>query len=176
MADDQSWPPEAIHLLRTTQMHHVTLSVMADNKANMLIGATFVVLTLTIGQADRSGFSLPLLVLALSAFASASLAAISVMPLSNKKSAGKAKQGQPNWLFFGVFAQMEEQVFVEHMLEEIKTTEGNFRAMLHDTYQLGCVLAAKKYRFLGWAYQVFIFGLSLTVFTFILERFTGPLL
>ena len=59
MSDERKWPSEAIYMVRTMQQHHVQLSIMADQKANMLIGATFVVLTLAIGQSQSSSFSLP---------------------------------------------------------------------------------------------------------------------
>jgi hypothetical protein len=52
MDEGSKWPDEVVYALGTTQRHHVQLSVMADNKANMLIGATFVVFTLAIGQSQ----------------------------------------------------------------------------------------------------------------------------
>jgi len=64
VAEKRKLPKEAVTLLRTTQQHHVQLSMMADQKANMLIGATFVVFTLAIGQGAAADFSLPLMILA----------------------------------------------------------------------------------------------------------------
>src|SRR3546814_3304506 len=61
-----SFPPNAVHLVRTNQQLTMQLSQMADQKASILMGATFVVFTLAIGQA-RAGagaFALPLTILA----------------------------------------------------------------------------------------------------------------
>ena len=79
---------------------------MASQEANMFIGAAFLVLTLSIGQSQNNAFSLPLAILALCALISAGLAILSVMPSTAPKSA----KGN-NWLFFQMFAQLEETVF-----------------------------------------------------------------
>lgn len=172
MAEDRRWPDDVIQALRTTQQHHVQLSLMADHKANMLIGATFIVFTLAIGQSQTGQMSIPLMILAIAAFASAGLAAIAVMPAFTPR-----KGGPTNLLFFGGFSGLSEEEFVERLLsEEFETQETVYRAMLRDIYQMGVVLGRKKYRFLGWAYRVFLIGLTLTFVTYIYEQFAGPML
>jgi len=158
-------------MVRTMQAHHMQLSVMADQKANMLIGATFVVLTLAIGQSQSSSFSLPLLILAVSALMSACLATVAVMPSTIPKSSKGS-----NWLFFGTFAQAEELVFRETIMAKLKEPEDVFEAMLHDIYQMGCILQTKKYRYLGWAYRAFLVGLATTFVTFVYESVAGSIL
>ncbi len=172
MAELIKYPKESIQLLRTTQQHHVKLSMMADHKANMLLGATFVVFTLAIGQSHASSFSLPLLILAISAFGSAGLAAIAVMP-ATKIRIGK----NPNILFFGAFTQIPEEEFKDELItKHLISQEAVYRSMLRDIYQMGLVLERKKYRYLGLAYRVFLFGLSLTFVTYLTEQFIGPLI
>ena len=171
MNEQQKWPSETIYSIRTMQQHHVQLSSMADQKANMLIGAAFLVLTLSIGQSQRSAFSLPLAILALSALISAGLAILAVMPSTAPKSA----KGN-NWLFFGTFTQVEETVFQEKVLTLLKEPEDVFKTMLHDIYQLGCILQSKKYRYLALAYRAFLFGLIIAFLTFVYEQIAGRLL
>ena len=171
MNEKQEWPSEGIHLIRTMQQHHVQLSSMADQKANMLIGAAFLVLTLSIGQSQNNAFSLPLAILALSALIAAGLAILAVMPSTAPKSA----KGD-NWLFFGTFAQVEETVFQEKVLTLLKEPEDVFKTMLHDIYQLGCILQSKKYRYLALAYRAFLFGLIIAFLTFVYEQIAGRLL
>ncbi len=165
------WPMQSIQLLRTVQQHHVQLSIMADQKASMLIGATFVVFTIAIAQSGSGNASLPMLVLAISSFLSAGLAALAVMPSSGPKPGAR-----PNPLFFGVFSGMDEDVFTEDVLAQISTSEGTFRAMLHDIYQMGSVLAEKKYFYLGIAYRAFLTGLTLTFMLYVAEQFIGPII
>jgi len=172
MVEERKWPDDAVYALRTTQQHHVQLSMMADHKANMLIGATFIVFTLAIGQSKTGDLSIPLLILAIAAFASAGLAAIAVMPAFTPR-----KDGPTNMLFFGGFSSLSEEEFVERLLsEEFQTQESVYRAMLRDIYQMGSILGRKKYRFLGWAYRVFLIGLTLTFITYVYEQLAGPIL
>ena len=169
--EDRKWPDDAVYALRTTQQHHVQLSLMADHKANMLIGATFIVFTLAIGQSRTGDLSIPLMILAVAAFASAGLASIAVMPAFTP-----AKGGPANMLFFGGFSSLSEEEFIERLLsEEFRNQEMVYRAMLRDIYQMGAILARKKYRFLGWAYRVFLLGLTLTFATYVYEQFAGPI-
>ena len=143
MPDDKSpFSPNAVHLVRTTQQINLTLSQMADQKASILMGATF-------------------------SFISAMLAVFAILPsVATKPIPG----GHPNILFFGTFTMMGEDEFADAVLGELKSDETIYRAMLRDIYQNGQVLQRKKYRFLGYAYRAFLAGLVLTVATLIAER------
>ncbi|ASK88610.1 Pycsar system effector family protein [Sphingorhabdus sp. SMR4y] len=172
MVEERKWPDDAVYALRTTQQHHVQLSMMADHKANMLIGATFIVFTLAIGQSRTGDLSIPLMILAIAAFCSAGLAAIAVMPAFTPR-----KGGPTNILFFGGFTSLSEEEFIERLLsEEFETQESVYRAMLRDIYQMGTILGRKKYRFLGWAYRVFLTGLTLTFIAYVYEQIAGPII
>ena len=58
MPEQPPFPPNAIHVVRTAQQIHVQLSAMADQKASILMGATFVIFTITIGQAHGTRCSM----------------------------------------------------------------------------------------------------------------------
>ena len=75
-----SYSPNAIHTLRTMQLSTLALSQMADQKASMLMGASFVVFSLAVGRTLAGEVAWPLAILALFAFLSALCAAIAVMP------------------------------------------------------------------------------------------------
>ena len=169
MSDEKSpFSPNAVHLVRTTQQINLTLSQMADQKASILMGATFVVFTISVGQAGNQGVTAAILVLALFSFISAMLAVFAILPsVATKPNPG----GNPNILFFGTFTAMSEDEFADAVLQELKSDETVYRAMLRDIYQNGQVLQRKKYRFLGYAYRTFLTGLVLTVATLIAERF-----
>jgi hypothetical protein len=157
----------AIHFVRTVQSINVTLSQMADAKASLLMGATFLVFTIAVGQAKSGSLPWPLMVLAFCAFLAALCAVFAVLP-----SVGGAKapeQGLPNRLFFGYFTQLPEEQWIDDIVDDLRSDEAIFRLILHDIYQNGMVLQRKKYRFLGLAYRVFMAGLCLTVITFIME-------
>ena len=155
----RSFPPNAVHLVRTAQQINVALSQMADQKASILMGATFVVFTITVGQASRGDISPALFVLGTSALISAMLAVYAVLPSVGGRKAGS----NLNLLFFGSFSQLTETEFVDQVLDRLSDDETVYRTMLRDIYQNGQVLQHKKYRYLVYAYRAFIVGLLLTV-------------
>ncbi|HEY0412256.1 MAG TPA: Pycsar system effector family protein [Allosphingosinicella sp.] len=165
MTDEKRpFPPNAVHTLRTAQQIHVQLSQMADQKASILMGAAFVIFTLAIKEAEGARPSLPLLILGGSAFLSAVCAASAVMP------ATRFGGGTANLLFFGSFAQMEEEKFLEGMETLMRSEVDSYRAMARDLYQNGLVLARKKYRLLGWAYRIFLAGMTASLAAFIVQQ------
>tara|TARA_R110000782_G_scaffold167129_4_gene259135 strand:+ start:22225 stop:22770 length:546 start_codon:yes stop_codon:yes gene_type:complete len=153
--------PNAVHLVRTSMLSTLALSQMADQKANMVMGASFVVFTLAIGQARSGTMLLPIAILASGAFVAAICAIVSVLPkVTLAGQAGTLGQSSgDNILFFGVFTHMSEQEFADRVIEALGTDEDTYRMMLRDVYQNGQVLHRKKYRFLGYAYRAFLAGL-----------------
>lgn len=162
----ESFTVHAIHLVRTATQVNLTLSQMADQKASILMGATFVVFTIAVGQAGKGNFPVALMVLAISAFLSALFAVVAILPSINPP---KASSGEENILFFGVFTQMSEEDFTRQVLSRMGSDEQAFRAMLRDIYQNGQVLQRKKYRYLGYAYRIFLAGLTVTLVAFLIE-------
>ncbi len=152
----------AIHLVRTTQQINLMLSQMADTKASILMGATFLVFTVSVGQATNGTLPLALAVLALFAFVSAMCAVFAVLPAVSSPTSARLNDGKPNKLFFGYFTHMDEDEWTESILAELRADETVFRTMLHDVYQNGQVLQRKKYKYLAYAYKSFMTGLVLT--------------
>ena len=162
----RTFAPNAVHLVRTAQQVHVQLSAMADHKASILMGATFVIFTIAIGQARQSSAPVPLLILGAAAFFSAVLAVLAILPATHYR-----KLGTGNLLFFGSFTQLKEEEHTERILDRLATDEQIYRTMLHDLYQNGVVLERKKYRLLGYAYRVFLVGLSASFVAFVAQYF-----
>ena len=165
-SDDDPYAPNSIHMVRTVQTITMQLSQMADQKASILMGATFVVFTVAIGQSARSGMSVALSVLALFAFVSALLAVTAVLPRVSPHSAPK----DGNILFFGTFSQLPEDEFVDRVKALLHADDDFLGAMLRDIHQNGTTLAQHKYRYLALAYRTFIGGLTLTFVVFVAER------
>ncbi len=159
--------PNAIHLIRTAQQAHVQLSTMADQKASILMGATFLIFTFAIGQARQSPAPLPLLILGGAAFFSAVLAVLSILPATHYRGLGSS-----NLLFFGSFTQLDEEEHANRLIGRLESDELIYRTMLHDLYQNGSVLERKKYKLLGYAYRVFLVGLCLSFLVFLAQYFT----
>ena len=158
------YPANAVHMMRTTQLAHFQLSAMADHKASILMGASFVIFTITIGQAHDASAPTALLVLGAAAFASAVLTVLSVLPATRRR-----KNAPLNLLFFGSFTELDEEAFVERITARLASDDAIYRTMAHDIYQNGCVLQHKKYRLLGWAYRIFLVGLVASAAAFVAD-------
>lgn len=165
--------PNAVHLVRTSMACNLQLSQMADQKANMVMGAAFVVFTLSVGQLRTGTMLLPVAILAAGAFVAAVFAILSVLPKVTHVDGPIGDDA--NILFFGVFTSLTEEAFIDRVVDRLDDDEKIYRTMLRDIYQNGQVLQAKKYRYLGYAYRAFLTGLCLSLIACIVELATGSL-
>jgi hypothetical protein len=165
-APPAAYTPNAIHMVRTVQQLTMQMSQMADQKASILMGATFVVFTVAIGQAARTEMPVALSVLALFAFISAVLAVTAVLPRASPHSV----PANSNLLFFGNFSRLSEEEFIAQASALLHNDDQLFAAILRDIHQNGSLLARRKYRYLALAYRSFIAGLIATFVVFLWER------
>jgi hypothetical protein len=149
----------AIYLLRTTQQHHVQLSAMADQKASILMGAAFVVLTILVGQMKTGGLSIAAVTLGVFALLSALFAVLALIPRIHAKT---SRDNDSNLLFFGSFADLSPEEYLTKMERLIRSDQDVHRMMIVDIYQMGKILHEKKFKYLTYSYQLFLVGLITT--------------
>jgi hypothetical protein len=161
---ERQFADDAVQAVRTAVQMQYQLSAMADQKAGLLMGASFVVFTIAMAQAMARGgaLSLAMLVLGIAAFMSAICAAVSVLP-----TVGGSPRGRRNLMFFGSFDDMDEDSYVAAMLDKLGSQEAMFAMMARDVFQNGQVLARKKYRLLRLAYVLLIGGLVASLIAFV---------
>ena len=145
-----------MYMLRTAQQHHVQLSIMADQKANALTAASFVTLSITVTYSASHQPNLPLMLVMGFAMLTAMFSVLAVMPRVHNT---PRLVGRKNPLFFGDFAGMELDEFIEEVQPLLKDNATVFNAMLQDIYCIGQVLMRRKYRYLGLAYRCFLVGM-----------------
>lgn len=162
--ENYEFPKEVHNMLVNAQATHVQFSAMADSKASILMGATFVVFSLTIGEMGKNAVSLPLLLLGGFSFAATVLSVMAILP-----SIGGFKASGPNLLFFGVFSRMKEEEFIDTIVDTMRSEEQVYRMMARDLYQNGIVTQRHKFRYLGYAYRTFLVGLIATALAFIAQ-------
>ncbi|WP_114953244.1 Pycsar system effector family protein [Sphingosinicella terrae] len=162
------YPANAVHLMRTTQLAQLQLSAMADTKANIVMGATFVIFTITIGKAQGASAPLPLLILGAAAFFSAIFAILAVLPVTR----GRRSASEPNLLFFGVFTRIKEEEFIDRLMTRLESDDSVYRTMARDIHQQGTVLQTKKYRMLNYAYRTLLLGLVASGIAYLVLYFT----
>ena len=167
--DGYVFPKEVHNMLVGAQSAHIQLTSIADSKAGILMGASFVVFSLTVGNLGTPTLSFPLLVLAAFSFTAALLSVLAILPSIKIRSQVRA----PNWLFFGAFSRLGEDEFVDKLVGAMRSEEQVYRIMARDLYQNGMVLQRRKYRYLGLAYLTFLAGMIGTLVAFLAQRLLG---
>jgi hypothetical protein len=163
--EDFEFPKEVHNMLVSAQAAHIEFSSMADSKANILMGASFVVFSLTLGQMQSHDISMPMLVLGTFSFLATVLSVLAVLP----EVGGKTKFAAPNPLFFGYFSRLKEDEFIDMLIDQMRSEEKVYRMMARDLHQNGTVLERHKYRFLRLAYRTFLIGIVATAVAFVGE-------
>ena len=157
------------HMLRQTRMHHVQLSAMADQKANMLLTMASLVVTLSIPQMLKPEFRWPLLVLIGFSLITVSLAVYAVMPKFSARGSKKTPPDvqNPNFdlLFFGDFTKLDYAAYEAAMEEMMNNPNRTYEVQVREIYALGTFLIRSKYRFLRLGYLFFLFGLFASLTT-----------
>src|SRR6058998_845769 len=100
------------NILRTIQQHHVTLSLMADTKASILITISSIVLTIALSRSGDPQLRPALLTLAAACLISLLLAIIAVLPTFAQR---RSQRVGRNILFFGHFASMSDDEYLQAM-------------------------------------------------------------
>jgi hypothetical protein len=141
------------NILRTIQQHHVTLSLMADTKASILITISSIVLTIALSRSGDPHLRPALLTVAATCLLSLLLAIIAVLPVFAER-----KPRARNIFFFGHFSSLSEEEFMEEMHGVLADDGALYQAALRDIHSMGVYLYRKKYRFLRLAYLALILG------------------
>jgi Pycsar effector protein len=152
------------HMMRQTRLHHAQLSMMADNKANMLLTISSVVISLSLPHMFTAGpVRLSLFVLVLFSLVTVALAVYAVMPkipfFSKPRVRPDLANPRFNLLFFGDFTRLSYPEFEAAMEETMNDPSRTYEVQVREIYTLGAFLATKKYRFLQLAYLAFFTGI-----------------
>ena len=147
-------------LLRTTQQHHVQLSVMADTKANILITVSSIVLTMVLGNLDKAALRPAMFTLGGFILVALLLAVIAVLPKYRplRLDPDAPLPAHFNLLFFGHFAELPRDRFLAEVALAMKADGSVYAAMAADLYSLGYYLSRHKYFYLRLSYLFFLGG------------------
>jgi hypothetical protein len=149
-------------ILRTAQQHHVSLSVMADTKANIIITVSSIVLTLSMGKLDQNDLKVSVITLTVFTLLALLLAILAVLPKYRPLRLTTVElPSNFNLLFFGHFAELSRDRYLTEIATTLKPDGSIYAAMANDIYSLGSYLAHHKYRYLRWSYLSFLTGFIL---------------
>jgi hypothetical protein len=158
-----------MYMLRTTQQHHVQLSLIADQKANILLACNSIILSLSLSRMDFIKVYWCTYSMLSASVISMLLALLVVAPLSLKKKRPQPDDRNFNVLFFGHFTSLPFDQFRERMFSTMESSESVQEAMVKDIYQIGKVLTTRKYLFLKWSSSVFMLGVILSVILLVIQ-------
>ena len=159
-------------MYRTTYRTHVNLSSIADNKANIMLSINAIIISIVVANLVPQLSANRMLILPTVMLLSVCLMALVFAILSTRPKITEGKftredieQKRANLLFFGNFYNMEIEDFHLGMMQMIKDSDFLYSSMTRDLYYLGIVLA-KKYRYLRICYNIFMYGLIISVAVF----------
>jgi len=157
---DFVWEPEYINVIISAHAGNLELSNMADSKASILLGASFVVFGLSISDIATGKASIPMVVLTMFSFVATVLGVLTVRPARIRD--WKVAPGKSNIMFFGSFTNVTKEQYVEQCVRTLADPEASIRAMAADIYDHGQLLKSDKFSWLYWSYTAFLWGMWIT--------------
>jgi predicted metal-dependent HD superfamily phosphohydrolase len=161
-------------MYRITSRNHMTLSGMADTKANIMISINSIMLSILVSVLIRKFEEYPNLIVPTLIIVVVCLTAIvfSILATRPNITSGKftrtdIKKKRTNLLFFGNFHRMKLTDYMWGMREMLKDGDYLYGSLTKDIYFLGVVLG-KKYRFLRISYTIFMYGFVIAILSFLL--------
>ena len=159
-------------MLRLTSGNHIKLSEMADQKAHILITVNAIIISVILGVLLRKLETDPYLIIPTLIFLTVAVSTIilSILATRPKLTDGNftendISQKKTNLLFFGNFYKVELPAYEKAMRTMMMDSDYLYSSIIKDIYYLG-VAIGKKYKLLRLAYNVFMFGLIISVLAF----------
>lgn len=161
-------------MFRVTLRNHITLSNIADTKANILLSVNAIIVSLVLSNLipkldnpSNTYLIYPTVVFVLFTVVAIVLSVLATRPNVTRGEFTKddVKNKKVNLLFFGNFHKMKLQDFEWAMNEMMQDKEYLYSSMTKDLYFLGKVLD-KKYKILRITYTIFILGIIVSTIAF----------
>ncbi len=170
-------------MFRVTLKNHITLSNIADTKANILLSVNAIIVSLVLSSLvskldnpSNNYLIIPTFIFVLFTVASIILSILATRPnvTSGKFTKEDVANKKVNLLFFGNFHKMSLKDFEWAMGEMMLDRDYLYSSMKKDLYFLGLVLN-KKYKILRLTYTVFMIGIIVSVISFAIAfKFNTP--
>ncbi|MDN3548132.1 Pycsar system effector family protein [Mucilaginibacter aquaedulcis] len=162
-------------MFRISSSNHQRLSDMADNKAHIMITVNSIILSAIISLVlrkldEHSNLLIPTFLLLAVSLTTMIFSILSTRPSipSGQFTHDDIEKRTVNLLFFGNFYRMSLNDYSEGMLKMMDDKDFLYGSLIRDNYSQGVVLG-KKYRLLRISYNVFMFGLIISVLAFIIS-------
>lgn len=161
-------------MFRVALRNHITLSDIADTKANILLSVNAIIISMALStlipkldNPSNHYLIIPSLIFIIFTVASIILSVMATRPnvTEGKFTKEDVANKKVNLLFFGNFHQMNLPDFEWGMNEMMKDRDYLYGSLTKDLYFLGLVLN-RKYKLLRTTYTVFMVGIIISVVAF----------
>lgn len=160
-------------MFRITSTNNQRLSDMADNKSNILITVNSIILSVVIALLLRKldnnvHLVFPTAILLLTSLATMVVAILATRPAvpNGQYTDEELKNKKVNLLFFGNFYKMDLKSYSDGMKLMMEEQDYLYSTLIKDVYSQGVVLG-RKFKALRLAYNIFMYGLVVSVVTFL---------
>ena len=164
-------------MFRLTSRNHLQLSAMADNKANILISVNSIIISIIISGLIKTLDNHQHLIIPTYMILTINVVTIIFAILALRPNVTKGKftrkdieDKNTNLLFFGNFHGMKRIDYKWGMVEMMNDSNYLYSSLIDDIYFLGKVLG-KKYRFLRFSYNIFMYGIIVAVVAYGIANF-----
>lgn len=163
-------------MFRVALRNHITLSDIADTKANILLSVNAIIISMVLSNLvskldnpTNDYLIYPTIVFTIFTVVSMILSILATRPnvTRGKFSKEDVANKKVNLLFFGNFHKMKLDEFEWGMNEMMKDRDYLYGSLTKDLYFLGLVLN-RKYSLLRTTYTVFMIGIVVSVFAFVI--------
>ncbi len=147
------------YLLRNVHQQLVQLSAQADMKANIILTASVLVLSVGIARVDSNSHRWTLVVLGVGVFAALLFSIAAVIPNIPIPGRYPPEPESPDLLFFAHFAHMSEESFEYELGSALHDDADVYRLLIHNLHGQARYLVDKKYRFIRYSYVSFVLAI-----------------
>ena len=162
-------------MFRITSKNHLTLSGLADTKANIMISVNSIIISILIVAlmqrfATNPELMIPTFILFLVNLGAIIFAILATRPNVSKGTFTRSdiEEHNINLLFFGNFHKMKREDYQWGMTELMESSNYLYASLIDDIYFLGVVLG-KKYKYLRYSYNIFMYGIVIAVLSFVVS-------
>ncbi|NLR62092.1 phosphohydrolase [Chitinophaga polysaccharea] len=167
-------------MFRTTSTNHIRLSSMADSKAHIMISVNSIIISVILSVLvrrleDYPNMIIPSLIFLTTAVLTVIFSVLATRPnvTSGVFTKTDIEKKDANLLFFGNFYKMHLEEYQWGMKQMMNDSDFLYSSMTRDIYYLGVVLG-QKYKLLRISYNIFMFGLIISVLAFLIAAIFFP--
>lgn len=167
-------------MFRTTSTNHIRLSSMADSKAHIMISVNSIIISVILSVLIRRLEDYPNMIIPSVIFLTTSVLTVIFSVLATRPNVTSGvftkadiEKKNANLLFFGNFYKMHLEEYEWGMKQMMNDADFLYSSMTKDIYFLGAVLG-HKYKLLRISYNIFMFGLIISVLSFLVAAIFFP--